>query len=87
VVINGEASGFLEELKYMFSLEHRISRAAEEDQRVVGILQDRARCARDERMNERGRVARVMEETVKHISNDDEKIGIMDHPGGGHFDS
>jgi hypothetical protein len=38
VVINGEASGFLEELKYMFSLEHRISRAAEKDQRVVGIL-------------------------------------------------
>jgi hypothetical protein len=46
----------------MLNLVNRASRATEEDERVISVLQDQAGSARDKRMVERGGEVRVVEE-------------------------
>lgn len=75
MIINGKASSLLKELKEVLDLKDSLKRVAHEDQRVIGILEHRARITRNQRVRNGGSQGRVPKETMQDVGNNDEKVG------------
>jgi len=74
VVVDGQASSFLEQLQDAFGRRDGVGGAAHENKGVIGVLEDGARLIGEDGMsNIRGKVM-VLEQTAKNIGNNDEKI-------------
>jgi hypothetical protein len=75
VIIDGKASCHFKQLEDIFGSSNGSRSTAKKNERVISVLENGARVVWENRMVNISSKRVVMEQTAKHISNNNEKVG------------